>query len=399
MFVLKLLRFITGYVKFQARGVFFERFLTTCAHQGIRVFEPSKKDDIMTGYVFARDYRKLKKPARKAGLRLRITKKAGIPFFVSRYKRRLGIVTGIILFLSALTILSNFVWSIEVVGVETVDKQEIIASLEELGFGVGSYIPSIDVRRLEQQFLLGNDEIAWIGININSSVAEIQVHERVKSPEFTVDNDKACDVVASQAGLIKYMEVYDGQAQVSVGEVVFEGQLLVSGILEDVKGNVTLKHARAKILALVWEDVEIEVDMSRRYHVDTGEKKTLNTLVFFGVKIPLYLSEKADFNYYQESSTVGLSIFGFELPISVEKRVLIGYEEQIEELSEESAKKLAFEKLDLYIQENLPDAHIESRDANERIEGGRYILTANLKIKKDIAKEKEILFDEKTDLQ
>lgn len=396
MFILKLLRYITGYVRFQARGVFFEKFLTICAQQGIRVFEPSRKDEIMTGYVLAKDYKRLKKPSRKTGLTLKITKKSGIPFFISRYKRRLGVVAGIILFLSALTILSNFVWSIEIVGIQTIDKQEVISSLEDLGFKVGCYIPSIDVRRLEQQFLLENDEVAWIGININSSVAEIQIHERVKSPEFTVDNDKACDVVASQTGLIKYMEVYDGQPQVSVGDVVLEGQLLISGILEDAKGNVTLKHARAKILALVWEDVVIEVNMSHRYRVDTGEKKTLNTLVFLGARIPLYLSDKVDFEYYEETSATGLSIFGFELPISVQKRVLIGYEEQTEELTEESAKKQAFEKLDLYIQENLPDAYVESRDANERIEDGRYILTVNLKIKKDIAKEKEILFDKKT---
>ena len=399
MFVIRLLRYIIGYVRFEAHGVFFEKFLTACAKKGIRVFEPMKKDDVMVGYVFAKDYKKLKKPARKAGIRVRIAKKVGIPFFISRYRFRIGIVVGIVIFFSSLTILSNFVWSIEVVGLETLERQEIIATLEDLGLGVGSYIPSIDVRKLKQRFLLASDEVAWIGININSSVAEIQIHERIDAPDFTVDNDKACDVVASQAGLIKYMEVYDGQPQVKVGEVVLDGQLLVSGIVEDKKGNVTLKHSRAKVLALVWEDTEIVVDMSHRYRVDTGEKKVLNTLVLFGAKIPLYFSDKVDFQYYEESYAVPLSIFGFELPISVERRVLVGYEEAVEELSEATAKKLAFERLEDYVDEVYKESFIEKQDANGRVENGKYILTVNFTVKKDIAKEKEILFEEKTDLQ
>ena len=381
-------------MKFEARGVFFERFLTICAREGIRILEPSKKDDVMVGYVFAKDYRRLKKPAKKTGLRIHIVKKFGIPFFISRYRLRLGIVTGIVLFLSVLTILSNFVWSIEVVGLESLEEEQIVLTLEELGLRVGSYIPSIDVRRLKQQFMLKNDDVAWIGININSSVAEIRIHERVDSPEFTVDNDKACDVVASQTGLIKYMEVYDGQPQVKVGDVVLEGQLLVSGIIEDVKGNVTLKHARAKILALVWEDTEIVVDMSQSYRVDTGEKKVLNTLVLFGTRIPLYFSDEAEFEYYEEFSSTPLSVFGFDLPILVERRVLVGYETQVEKLSEASAKKIAFEKLEKYVEEVYSDAFIEKQDANGRVENERYILSVNFTIKKDIAKEKEILFEE-----
>lgn len=399
MLVLRLIRYILGYVKFEARGVFFERFLTICAREGIRILAPSRKNDVMSGFVFAKDYRRLKKPAKKTGLRIRIVKKIGIPFFISRYRLRLGIVTGIVLFLSVLTVLSNFVWSIEVVGLESLEEKTVVSTLEELGLKIGSYIPSIDVRRLKQQFMLKNDDVAWIGININSSVAEIRIHERVDSPEFTVDNDKACDVVANQTGLIKYMEVYDGQPQVKVGNVVLEGQLLVSGIIEDVKGNVTLKHARAKILALVWEDTEIAVDMSQSYRIDTGEKKVLNTLVLFGAKIPLYFSDKVDFDYYEESSTIPLSIFGFDLPILVERRVLVGYETQVEKLSEATAKKMAFEKLEEYVKTVYADAFIEKQDANGRLENGKYILSVSFTIKKDIAKEKEILFEEKTDPQ
>ena len=348
----------------------------------------------MVGCVFAKDYKKLKKPSKKAGLRIRVVQKIGVPFFISRYRLRLGIVVGIVIFLSVLTILSNFVWSIEIVGLENLERQEVLEILDDLGLRVGSYIPSIDVRKMKQRFLLASDEVAWVGININSSVAEVQIHERVDAPDFTVDNDKACDVVASQAGVVKYMEVYDGQPQVKVGEVVLDGQLLVSGIVEDKKGNVTLKHARAKILALVWEDTEIVIDMERRYKIDTGEKKVLNSLVLFGAKIALYFSEKVDFEYYEESSSIPLSAFGFELPISIERRVLIGCEDAVERLSEASVKRLAFERLDEYIESEYSDAFIEKQDAVGRVEGGKYILSVSFTVKKDIALEKEILLAE-----
>ena len=47
-----------------------------------------------------------------------------------------------------------------------------------------------------------------------------------------------------------------------------------------------------------------------------------------------------------------------------------------------------------YIENVYADSHIEKQNANGRVENRQYILSVNFTIKKDIAKEKEILFAE-----
>ncbi len=393
MIFLNFLRLFRGTVTFEAHGVFFEKFLLLCTQQEIPVFTPKRKDEVLTASVNASDYRKLKKPAKKAGLRLHIREKHGIPFLISRYHARLGIVFGIIAFLCILTILSNFLWSVKIIGIENANENEILAQLESLGLKTGRYIPSIDVRELEQRFLLQNDQISWIAININSSVAEIRVHERVDSPEFFLKDDTPCDIVACETGVIRYMEVYTGQPMVKTGDTVTEGELLISGITESSKGNTDFVHARGKVLASVWETATFDVNLTQTYRSDTGQKKSFYKVKIFGWEIPLYFSENVSFDAYEETQDIPLSIFGFSLPISVERRTKIGYETLQEELSEDAAKKRAFELWDTYKREHYRDSFIEKELPTGETENGIYHLTVQVTVKKDIAKEKEILFD------
>lgn len=393
MIFLNFLRLFRGTVTFEAHGVFFEKFLSLCAQQEIPVFSPKRKDEVLTASVNASDYRKLKKPAKKAGLRLHIREKHGIPFFISRYHARLGIVFGIIAFLCILTILSNFLWSVKIIGIENASENEILAQLESLGLKTGRYIPSIDVRELEQRFLLQNDQISWIAININSSVAEIRVHERVDSPEFFLKDDTPCDIVACETGVIRYMEVYTGQPMVKSGDTVTEGELLISGITENSKGNTDFVHARGKVLASVWETATFDVNLTQTYRSDTGQKKTFYKVKIFGREIPLYFSENVSFDAYEETQDIPLSIFGFSLPISVERRTKIGYETLQEEWSEDAAKKRAFELWETYKHEHYRDSFIEKELPSGETENGIYRLTVQVTVKRNIAEEKEILFD------
>lgn len=56
-----------------------------------------------------------------------------------KYRKRVGIVAGILLFFGILAFLGNFVWTIEVVGNETVSSDEILDFLKEEGLKIGSY--------------------------------------------------------------------------------------------------------------------------------------------------------------------------------------------------------------------------------------------------------------------
>ncbi len=390
MFLVNWLRKILGYVKFSARGVFLEKFISDCVNKKINIWGISRHDEYIDGFILARDYCKLRTPAKKNGIKVFILEKNGVPFFINRYHRRIGVILGCVLFILALTVLSNFVWSFEVIGLEKVSEDEILTALDELGLKVGVYIPSLDVRKLQQQMLLKFDDLAWIGININSSVAEIRVHERVFPPQEKRNDDGLFNVVALQGGQIKRLEVYSGQAVVNIGEAVKEGDLIVSGIVEDPKGHSTVRHARAKVMALVPFKEEFKVKLKEEFMLDTGSVKKLHTLYVFGMKIPFYFSDKVKFDdYYIEESVIYPSFLGFSLPMKVEKKVFVECEKNVREISAEEAKKQAFEKYNLFKGEN----EVEFEIVTDEINGEDYVLSCEGTILMDIAKEVEVEYE------
>ena len=84
MFMLRVFRNITGYVKFYGKGVFPERFLNLCAKENILVWNSKVNVNEMTGCMHIHDYKNIKKIAKKSSMRLKITKKRGLPFLVNR---------------------------------------------------------------------------------------------------------------------------------------------------------------------------------------------------------------------------------------------------------------------------------------------------------------------------
>ena len=387
MFLLFWVRSLLGYVKFSGRGVFLEKFISDCVKNKIHIWGISRHDEYIDGFVLASNYHKLRPFAKKNSIRLSITEKIGIPFFINRYHKRIGIVLGCAIFIFTLTTLSNFVWTFEVQGNEVVSEDEILESLEEFGLKVGTYIKDVDVRKLQQQMLLKFDDLAWIGININSSVAEILIHERTYPPEEKRNDDGLFNVIASENGQIKKLFVYSGQPVVQPNEAVKAGDLIVSGMVEDPKGNVILRHARAKVLALVPFVENFEINLKEDFCIDTGRVKKLHTLYLFGLKIPLYFQSKVDFSdYYVEQDVIYPNFLGFSLPMKVERKVFVECERQIREISLEEAKKRAFEEYSLF----KGDSEIHNEIITDVIFPDKYVLTCEGSILKDIAKEVKV---------
>lgn len=61
-------------------------------------------------------------------------KKGGVPFLLHRYRKRTGLLAGLLAAVVLLGYMSGFVWKIEVTGNEAISTQEILAALDELGF-------------------------------------------------------------------------------------------------------------------------------------------------------------------------------------------------------------------------------------------------------------------------
>ena len=94
MLILRLFRYLLGYVRFAAWGGFPERFINLCEHNRILLWDVRSRDGVITACTDRSGYKRMRCAARRSGMRLRIKKKCGMPFFLNRHSRRVGIIIG-----------------------------------------------------------------------------------------------------------------------------------------------------------------------------------------------------------------------------------------------------------------------------------------------------------------
>lgn len=312
----------------------------------------------------------------------------GLFKFLSKYKYRPGIFIGMILFLMILSLSRNIVWEIDVSGNDTVLADEIISEMDSLGFKVGSYIPSIDIDKLQVDFLQSDRRFAWVAVNLFGTHATIEVRETMEKP-FTLDNDTPHNLIAAEDGIIESVDIYSGTKQVNVGEAIKCGELLASGIVE-VGDGFKLIHARGTVYANVGREIHIEVPLCKTEKI-YGERRVCElTLKILGFSFKIFKSNgNLPINCDIIESERNVCFFGrFEVPIKVVETVEREYTFAENTLSVDEAKAEAYRKLKAECA-NI-DGELVSRDVYSRLEGDNYIIDCKLRVIKDIAVEAEI---------
>ncbi len=385
-------RKIMNYVDFTAEGAFCERLLTLAANENIDIINPRKQGYKMSGTVFAGDYKKLRKPARSAGLRLKIVKKHGVLFFLKRNQKRIGLAIGSLIIMLTVFILNMFVWEINVTGNDKVPTEAIIASAAEKGLVAGSLQKKHVTKEISWYILNENDGLAWVTINIQGCVANIIVTEVNEDTEMKYDDDKPVNIVASKYGVIRSMDVFDGQDVVKVGDAVMKGDLLVSAVYEDRYNKLTLKHARAKIMAETDYSLTVEFPMEQVLTEKGKVKKEVGEITVLGLKIK-YGSDKGCEDLPYETDSKDLYFFWLKLPISVKSTRYFSVNEKNITYDMEQAKSGAYELLEEKEKTEMAEMQIISKKLDEKIKDGKYIIQAEYICIMDIAEEQEILSD------
>ena len=112
----QMFRFVPGWVRVEAEGGYPERLFNAIARQEISVWGLHRRQEWTRFCCFARDYRRLRQPARRACVRMRVRQKHGLPFWLHRYRHRKGLVAGALLYGVILALLAPRIWVVQVVG-------------------------------------------------------------------------------------------------------------------------------------------------------------------------------------------------------------------------------------------------------------------------------------------
>lgn len=392
MLILRAIRKVPSCVDFRAEGVFCEKLLTEAIKNGLGISFPRKSGYTMRGTVQAAEYRSLCKIARRLGLKMRIEKKHGIYFTLKRHRDKIGFAAGAIFAAAVVLFLNLFVWEINISGNKAVSSEEIMATLANSGLKTGTLRTAHDARKIEWNIMNDNKEIAWATVNIQGCCVNVVVSETRREAEMKYDDDKPVNIIAAKYGVIRKMDVFDGQGVVKVGDAVMKGDLLVSATFEDRHGKLTLKHSRARVMAETDYEITVEFPLEQVIETTGGIKKSVKGIEIMGLSIPLGSSRGCE-ELPAEKEEKELYFLWIRLPIKEISTKYYTVKRNTITYTAEQAKGGAFQLLEQKEAEEMRNMEIILRKTEEKIANGKYIIRASYDCIMDIAEEQDILSD------
>ena len=289
-------RFILGYLKIEVIGENVEQILNLAAANKINLWNLKYVKGKIYGNILIKNYIKLFKIRRGVAIRHKILKKCGLIFIFKKHNHRIGMILGVLIYTIILFILSNFIWIINVEGISNIPKNQIIKSCKKIGIYEGINKKNINCKYDAQRLQLVQKNIAWCSFTIEGCVLSVNISETENSD----NNDKKypSNIKAKTDGKIKKINVSKGNVLVKVGDTVSKGDILVSGIIDNMTSNVFV-HSQGEIIAETKREFSAQGNYVQQINIENQNVIKHYTLKFFNIKIPLFLDKvKDDYNYY-----------------------------------------------------------------------------------------------------
>lgn len=384
LFLMRLIGIITIRIDGFDIGIVINRLRREC-----KVLSLTTKNDTVYATLPFYCEKKLQNISSQENCVLEITSHKGIYFRLAKYRRRFGIVTGIIIAIILSFWLSNIVFSIRIVGTDDESViYEVKEILEEEGLKAGAFIPNLNFLKLQARLFEVDDDISWVSIGNSGSVITVNLRLVTEKAE-TAEGRMPCNIIACEDAQIVDINVLVGHLEILIGDAVSKGDLLVSGYVERGNGRVYYYHSIANITAVFERTVTFEQSIYDKEVVD-GETYYSKCLSIFDLNIPIPDLNILDGSYITDTYTSHYSIFGIELPVAI---TTTEYTEQIINLniySFDDAESIVSEKLSSYEEYLLGDYEVMDKDITMERTDNSVKLTCVYTLKGDIGIESPI---------
>lgn len=336
--------------------------LKTLANSNITVWDVEMDSELSALVsISGMNLTKAKKVLKKTGASMEIQKQSGPGVLLSKFRKRLLLILGLITiaFLTIWLPTRIFFW--EVSGNDKIPANFIIAKLQQEGVYFGCKRSEIRSEKLKNQLLEEIPQLEWVGVTTSGCVAKIWVSESGAINEKK-NNEAFGNIVAICDGVVNSVTVTKGNPICKPGQAVQKGQVLISGY-EDC--GFLLKHSGA--------DGEIYANTFRKIDgvsLSTGAKRTdLNSVskkitIRIGKKL-IKLSKDSGISYctcvkmYSERCMILPG--GFCLPVSLITETHYDYAKRSCSLSEDDFKWLSAET-ETYLLSHLLGGTIHARE-------------------------------------
>ena len=284
-----LLLYFRGKLTVCADGPFTERLINICMHRGLTVCDVKKPGK--NRVVFCTDvdsFKQIRTPARRTKSHVRIIKRSGLPFILKRFRHRKLALGGVAALCAMLIYCSTHIMGITVFGNTRIATDTILRELSEAGLSVGVKTSDINSDSVRNRLMTKIDDLAWLGINANGSHVYIEVVERIEKEKGINKDDSPCNLIAARDGIIEHTEIREGQTLVKNGSGVAEGDVLVSGIVDNAAEGFRFVRARGEVYAETKYSETRPYPLSYTESTPTGNTKKRYSLTVLNHTLPLF---------------------------------------------------------------------------------------------------------------
>ncbi len=343
-----------GWVAVTITGTFPERLLNLCAQRGV-VFWAVEwlGEQELRLKVVRRHLSRLRELAPRAGCEVQEERRVGLPDFLIRFRRRYAFLLGLGMAVLWVSVVSSFILNVDIQGNQRVPDAVILAQLRRQGLRPGAFGPALDSRAIARETLWALDELEWVTINIYGTRAQVQVAEKVPTPQ-RLEQEGVSDIRAAADGLIISIDTVAGQGKVVPGDMVTRGQVLISGTvtMEGPQYSGLPPHhlyvrADGQVWARTWRTLSASIPLHATGKEYTGEEKNRWSLTLFERRINFYGKGSISWESYDKiRKTYPLTLPGGRvLPIRLERERLSRWEPERVPVDTSAAQKLLEQQL------------------------------------------------------
>lgn len=259
------------------------------------------------------DYLKLKTV--RSSYDIKVTNTYGKLKIRNKIKRNYILLSSIILGIALIILLSNIIFSIEVIHTNKSVIELVGNELNKNGLKKYTFKKKYkDIKKIEDKILNDNkDKLEWISIEIVGTKYVVRIEERKIKNE---NNDNIYqDIVASKSGVIKKIIALSGEKKYEIDNFVSKGDTIIKGSITKPNNEVILTHASGLVYAEVWYQISVEYPYQYKEEILTGNKKNIYYLKFINKRLELFNFKKYK-NFQKEPKIL---LYNNILPISLIK--------------------------------------------------------------------------------
>lgn len=206
------------------------------------------------------------------GITLKILGRSGIFWKLRALWKRPVLILGMILLILFWIWFPSRVFLLEVEGNQRIPDRRILEAAETCGIRFGAKSRDIRSEKMKNALLSQLPELRWAGINTYGARAVISVREGTREGEIE-DHKGVSSIVACRDGLIQEITATKGTPTVSPGDVVTQGQVLISGYT-DCGLALVATRAEGEIFAQTSREITVKTPSEWLVREKNSGKKT-----------------------------------------------------------------------------------------------------------------------------